>query len=235
MEYIRVELSSRFLEPPNADSKTFRLKHTSGSWQRMYLVRPARHMEVIFSCEGSVLGGSSASQSFTTALCRDAPQRPLLSLMASEPVQHLFRAAGILTYVEALAALIRVGLLAPATLADCDAWVPALKGKEVQRLWNFKALRLLVSAIGEGARQAASEYSQTKARKYSFLCAVEELEGREGPRYRESDEVVQRIRSEPNLLAIDGRYQRLVRWSFACHAQRGARGWDLSSFAEGCR
>ena len=155
--------------------------------------------------------------------------------MASEPVQHLFRAAGILTYVEALAALIRVGLLAPATLADCDAWVPALKGKEVQRLWNFKALRLLVSAIGEGARQAASEYSQTKARKYSFLCAVEELEGREGPRYRESDEVVQRIRSEPNLLAIDGRYQRLVRWSFACHAQRGARGWDLSSFAEGCR
>ncbi|KAK1042369.1 hypothetical protein LTR33_015554 [Friedmanniomyces endolithicus] len=235
MEYIRVELSSRFLEPPNADSKTFRLKHNSGSWQRMYLVRPARHMEVIFSCEGSVLGGSSARQSFTTALCRDAPQRPLLSLMASEPVQHLFRAAGILTYVEALAALIRVGLLAPATLADCDAWVPALKGKEVQRLWNFKALRLLVSAIGEGARQAASEYSQTKARKYSFLCAVEELEGREGPRYRESDEVVQRIRSEPNLLAIDGRYQRLVRWSFACHAQRGARGWDLSSFAEGCR
>ncbi|KAK0365345.1 hypothetical protein LTR91_014372 [Friedmanniomyces endolithicus] len=235
METIQVELSSTFLEPPNADNKTYRLKHTSGSWQRMYLVRPARHMDVIVSCEGSVLGGSSARQSFTTALCRDAPQRPLLSLMASEPVQHLIRAAGILTYVEALAALLRAGLLAPAVLADCEAWVPAPKGKEAQRVWKLKSLRLLVSAIGEGARQGASEYSLTKARKYSFLCAIEELEGREGPRYQESNEVVQRIRSEPGLLAIDGKYQRLVRWSFICHAQRCARGWDLSSFAEGCR
>ncbi|KAK0935461.1 hypothetical protein LTR29_012934 [Friedmanniomyces endolithicus] len=232
---IRVELSSAFLQPPTANNKTYHLKHTSGSWQRMHLVRPARRLDVIFSCEGSVVGGVPASTSFTTALCRNALQRPLLSLMANEPFQHLLQAAGILIYVEGLASLIRAGLLAPAAVANCDAWVPAPKGKEVQRLWKFKALRMLVSALGEGARQAGLECSRTNARKYSFLCAVDELEGREGPRYKESDEVAQRTRSEPGLLAIDGRYQRLVRWSFICHAHRCARGWDPSGFTEGCR
>ena len=125
------------------------------------------------------------------------------------------RIAGLVKYVSDSSCRITEGQLHPDTLKDAEEWVQTIE----QRGRTTRTMYPIITPLHEAVmsyRHLAQQGIERRARMFDFLCAIEQLEGREGQHSQQSDEFVRYISSEPYRLRISDDKKRLVAWKIAC-------------------